>query len=225
MRKHLTYANVAVTLALVFAMSGGALAAQHYLITSTKQIKPSVLKQLRGRTGAKGPQGKPGAAGSSGTPGVAGPPGTPGVAGPPGTPGDEDYSASQVGAADITNNHEAEIVRMELPGGSWALSATVQVSATSAGNTGGVETECWLEARHVTQVWVVDTSRWTGTLPLLEGLEYTGMGTLALSGTASHGYDLYVGLRCKTRQNTTPEPHSVTALEGHLDAVGQPEVP
>jgi hypothetical protein len=34
-RKRLTYANVAMTLALVFAMTGGAYAAKHYLITST----------------------------------------------------------------------------------------------------------------------------------------------------------------------------------------------
>jgi hypothetical protein len=46
MRRHLTYANVAATLALVFSMSGGALAAKHYLIDSTKQISPKVLKSL-----------------------------------------------------------------------------------------------------------------------------------------------------------------------------------
>ena len=54
MRKHLTYANVAATLALVFAMSGGALAAKHYLINSTKQINPKVLKKLRGAKGTTG---------------------------------------------------------------------------------------------------------------------------------------------------------------------------
>ena len=54
MRKHLTYANVAATLALVFAMTGGALAAKHYLINSTKQINPKVLKKLRGKAGPRG---------------------------------------------------------------------------------------------------------------------------------------------------------------------------
>jgi hypothetical protein len=75
-RSHLSYANVVATLALVFAMSGGALAARHYLITSTRQIKPSVLKKLQGRsgkTGAAGPQG------NEGSPGKEGPPGTPGL--------------------------------------------------------------------------------------------------------------------------------------------------
>ena len=44
MRGRLSYANVAMTLALVFAMSGGAYAASKYVITSTKQISPKVLK-------------------------------------------------------------------------------------------------------------------------------------------------------------------------------------
>jgi hypothetical protein len=46
MRRHLTYANVAATLALIFAMSGSALAAKHYLLSSTSQISPKVLKSL-----------------------------------------------------------------------------------------------------------------------------------------------------------------------------------
>ena len=58
MRRHLNYANVIATLALVFAMSGGALAANHYLINSTKQINPKVLKKLKGNS-----QGKTGATG------------------------------------------------------------------------------------------------------------------------------------------------------------------
>jgi hypothetical protein len=49
-RRHLNYANVVATMALVFAMSGTALAAKHYLISSTKQIKPSVLKSLEDGT-------------------------------------------------------------------------------------------------------------------------------------------------------------------------------
>ena len=79
MRRRLNYANVAATLALVFSMSGGAVAASHYLITSTKQIKPSVLSQLRGKRGAAGtrgvtgPQGPHGTSGKDGQPGPAGP--------------------------------------------------------------------------------------------------------------------------------------------------------
>ncbi|HEX4466685.1 MAG TPA: hypothetical protein VH025_05820, partial [Solirubrobacteraceae bacterium] len=38
---------MAATLALVFSMSGGALAAKHYLVSSTKQISPNALESLR----------------------------------------------------------------------------------------------------------------------------------------------------------------------------------
>ena len=46
LRRNLSYANVTATLALLFAMSGGALAAKHYLINSTKQLNPRVLRSL-----------------------------------------------------------------------------------------------------------------------------------------------------------------------------------
>ena len=80
-RGRLTYANVAATLALVLAMSGGALAASHYLINSTKQINPKVLKKLRGARGALGPNG------AVGPQGVEGPPGKTGPRGEKGNPG------------------------------------------------------------------------------------------------------------------------------------------
>jgi hypothetical protein len=93
--------------ALVLALTGSAIAAKRYLITSTKQISPAVLKQLtamsRGGTtgapGAKGPTGDKGATGGQGMPGERGqtgergpaggqgPEGPPGPQGPPGTSG------------------------------------------------------------------------------------------------------------------------------------------
>jgi hypothetical protein len=81
MRKRLSYANVTATLALVFAMSGGAMAANHYLITSTKQINPKVLKKLTGKPG------KNGAAGANGATGPTGPTGPTGAQGPGGKEG------------------------------------------------------------------------------------------------------------------------------------------
>jgi hypothetical protein len=78
LRRHLNYANVVATMALVFAMSGGALAASHYLITKSSQIKPSVLKKLKGNightgaTGATGAQGPVGKEGQPGSPGASG---------------------------------------------------------------------------------------------------------------------------------------------------------
>ena len=50
MRKYLSYANVVATFALLFAMSGSALAAKHYLLNSVSQINPRVLAKLRATT-------------------------------------------------------------------------------------------------------------------------------------------------------------------------------
>lgn len=54
-RLHLTPATAIASLALVFAMTGGAYAAKKYLITSSKQIKPSALTEIAKK--AKGPAG------------------------------------------------------------------------------------------------------------------------------------------------------------------------
>ena len=82
MRKRLSYANVTATLALFFAISGGAMAASHYLITSTKQISPKVLTKLTGKPG------KNGIAGANGATGPTGPAGSPGTAGAKGEKGE-----------------------------------------------------------------------------------------------------------------------------------------
>jgi len=90
LRRRFTYSNVVATLALVFAMSGGAYAASKFLITSTKQIKPSVLASLKGKAGANGAagaQGPAGAIGPAGGVGPQGPAGTPGANGEPGAEG------------------------------------------------------------------------------------------------------------------------------------------
>jgi hypothetical protein len=81
MRRYLSYANIAATLALVFAMSGGALAAKHYLLNSTKQISPPLLKKLRGRSGSTGPTGPTGPRGERGFKGEKGPKGEIGAPG------------------------------------------------------------------------------------------------------------------------------------------------
>jgi hypothetical protein len=89
-RKRLTYTNVALTLALVFTITGGAYAASKYVITSTKQIKPSVLAQLKGKAGPAGAQGSAGpqgTAGAAGPQGPAGPQGGRGETGPAGSNG------------------------------------------------------------------------------------------------------------------------------------------
>jgi hypothetical protein len=87
--KGFNYANITATLALVFAMSGGALAANHYLIHSTKQISPKVLKKLKGRTGKTGKTGATGATGATGKQGAQGKEGAGGKEGAQGKTGAE----------------------------------------------------------------------------------------------------------------------------------------
>ncbi len=81
-RRSLSYASVTATLALILAASGGALAATHYLITSTTQISPKVLKELSGQKGSRG------ASGAAGQSGPVGPTGALGPAGPEGKRGE-----------------------------------------------------------------------------------------------------------------------------------------
>jgi len=80
--------GVIATAALVFAMTGGAFAAK-YLITSTKQISPSVLKKLKGAAGPAGAAGAQGAQGPAGAAGAAGKDGAQGGKGEQGPKGEQ----------------------------------------------------------------------------------------------------------------------------------------
>jgi hypothetical protein len=105
MHRRLSYANVAATLALVFSMSGGALAATHYLVTSTKQISPKVLKSLKGNSGATGAQGKEGPQGREGAQGKEG---AAGKEGAPGHEGKEGAAGSAVAYAHVLESGTVE---------------------------------------------------------------------------------------------------------------------
>jgi hypothetical protein len=144
-RRRLSYADVAATIALVLSMSGGALAASHYLITSTKQISPKVLKKLKGRAGAggtTGPRGAQGAAGLAGPQGVGptgpqgvGPTGSQGPVGPTGPQGQgHGYSTGFTDLNEVTLTSAGEthtLMSLSVPAGSYIVTARLQ------GRTGG----------------------------------------------------------------------------------------
>jgi hypothetical protein len=119
-----TPSAVIATLALIFAMSGGAYAAKKYLITSTKQISPRVLKSLKGASGKAGPAGPAGptGSGSTGPAGPAGPAGPTGPGGPAGAPGEKGVQGEQG-----KNGKEGK------EGSPWTAGGTLPAGATETG--------------------------------------------------------------------------------------------
>jgi len=119
---HLSPATVIASLALVFAMTGGAYAAKKYLITSTKQISPSVLKSLQGKTG---PGGAAGAAGAVGSQGPAGPGGVAGAGGAKGDTGPEGKKGTQ--------GEKGEKGVKGAEGSPWTAGGTLPAGASESG--------------------------------------------------------------------------------------------
>jgi hypothetical protein len=132
-RIHVTPATAIATLALVFAMTGGAYAAGKYLITSTKQISPKVLKQL------KGANGKPGAPGTNGTNGAPGATGPAGGAGPQGNPGGTGGAGPQGNPGESVTVAKTSSKECNNEGGVKASNASGTATACN-GKTGFTET-------------------------------------------------------------------------------------
>jgi hypothetical protein len=175
-RRRFTYANVTATLALVFAMGGGALATTHYLISSTKQINPSVLRKLRGRAGATG---KEGPAGKQGPVGPEGPPGNTGERGP--SVAFNTNSGKDVLDFPAKANEEVVVATLNLAAGSYAVFAKVV-----ANNNG--PTEVTVRCELLLGANVVDSGYpgvfLRGAPADRQSLSFSGTGTLASAGTA-----------------------------------------
>jgi hypothetical protein len=100
-RTHLSYANVAATMALVFALTGGAVAASSHSggsngnsfikasasVASTQAHAVVAKKKSSSKGGARGPAGPKGATGAAGPAGPAGPTGATGATGAAGPAG------------------------------------------------------------------------------------------------------------------------------------------
>lgn len=171
--RHLSYANVTATLALLFAMSGGALAMSHYVIEKTSQIKPSVIKKLRGHTGAKG------ARGPAGPQGPVGPAGPTGLTGPAGTPNPDattvdKQSVTPLFATAVEGGASVQVFSAQ------GLTLTFSCLSTNAKlvATGPASSEAILEARYnATEVRASNFGS-TGTV-IAEGNDSTGLANYA----------------------------------------------
>jgi hypothetical protein len=129
---HLTPSTVIATLALVFAMTGGAYAASKYLITSTKQISPKVLKALKGKNGANGANGAPGAQGPQGPAGANGKDGTNGGQGLQGEKGEK----GEKGDTGATGTFGSQpLPSGQTLKGEWNLTAQASGAGSGVGNS------------------------------------------------------------------------------------------
>jgi hypothetical protein len=107
------------SIALFFSVTGAGLAADHYLITSIHQIKPSVVAQLAGATGPAGQagsQGQAGARGEQGPSGLRGVTGAEGATGPAGSIGDTGPQGP-AGGFDLADIHYISAPDVSLGGG------------------------------------------------------------------------------------------------------------
>jgi hypothetical protein len=145
MRRHFTYANIVATLALLFAMSGGAMAANHYLISSTRQISPKVLKKLKGKTGKTGRTGRTGATGAAGPAGPAGAPGqkAASVPGPRGQEGKEGPPGPQGPSGNDTIAES--FAQFGAPEPAIALTGTGHGAMVLSNRSSGEDKGLWLE--------------------------------------------------------------------------------
>ncbi len=242
--RRFSYANVAATVALVFAMCGGALAANHYLISSTKQISPKVLKKLKGATGnpgpagpagAKGAPGATGAQGSGGTPGTRGAEGKEGKEGPPGkegpqgTPGSAGIAKSflQVGpfltSIPLDTTEHGPLVLSTHSSGNGrdltlpGLGALVFVQATVQATNGGAglaEVKCQLAEEGLEGGGPVFFGQ-TSTVDIAAG---TVFEEIPLTGAVEVGGDETYDLRVYCNKSQAGQTASVSG--GSLTAVG-----
>ncbi len=146
-------AFVLACLALFVALGGTAAAAHHFLITSTTQIKPSVLRTLHGATG------RPGASGATGPAGPQGPAGAQGPAGP-----------SNLSALTIVRAHDLLVKPTKeatsiatCPAGSHVL---------SGGEYSGFATRNGSEMSADHQSWIVLVTNLSGIEVNLEAIAY-----------------------------------------------------
>jgi hypothetical protein len=182
MRRRPTPASIIAVVALFVALGGTAVAASRYIITSTSQIKPSVLKDLRGHNGATGPAGATGQAGAAGQAGAQGVPGSAGTAGEKGATGNEGPSGKPGEPGPPGASGTTIVAR--------ARSAGAVTSATETPTADPLTGDVWTQGAEeldqlvlqfaVTMPAETECTHKVGQNGLLS---YTGIATIRLDGT------------------------------------------
>jgi Collagen triple helix repeat (20 copies) len=144
LRRHLTYANVAASLALFLALGGAAYAATQLPKNSvgTNQIRKEAVtagkiakktrQQLQGQRGPAGQQGPQGKTGKTGAKGATGARGAQGNTGAPGVDGTGPaFEAVAKPAAPTAIGTNTQVVVLSLAPGQYSTSANVVVQSTA----------------------------------------------------------------------------------------------
>ncbi|MFT3866150.1 MAG: hypothetical protein QM729_17935 [Solirubrobacterales bacterium] len=180
-RRHLTYANVAATLALFLALGGAAYAATRLprnsvgnaqlrksAVTASK-IAKKTRRQLRGDRGPTGPQGKTGKTGARGPQGKTGATGAAGSG-----PAYEVFGTSKSIAAG-----GGTVIAENLAQGAYVISADVAIEATAA-----TEVTCTLNGGGEAVGHVESGVPTTLTLSVTRNLGGAGNATLSCAAPA-----------------------------------------
>jgi hypothetical protein len=199
LRRHLTYANVAATLALFLALGGAAYAATQLARNSvgTAQLRAGAVtagkiarktrNQLRGDRGPQGPKGKTGKTGKVGPKGATGAAGARGATGADGTgPAFEVFATAA--SAKRVGTSPTQILAENLSAGAYAISADVALEATATLSTVVCTLSTGGEA-----VTSVDTEG---------GAEFPA--TVSLSGTTTFGAAGSTSLICVSEGEPAP---------------------
>ena len=189
-------------------MSGGALAANHYLITSTKQVSPKVLKKLKGNRGARGKTGPQGVQGPTGTRGVQGPTGAQGLKGATGAQGVQGTTGAQ-GSAGPSHSYstgfddghsvtmtsadeEHTLMSLSVPSGKYVVIARLQGKTGNDGGGNDFRYDCTLGGPGGTidnPTYRVGETNSVENYLTYEG-GYTGAGPITLECRSANGHTL-----------------------------------
>jgi hypothetical protein len=187
-RKAAVLAAVALGVLLIAASAG---AATKYLITSTRQISPAVLKQLKGAQGPAGATGATGPAGATGAPGPQGPQGPVGPAG-----------ASGSGSSSLTLTQSSKT--FQIPAGQeygdFAACPDGDVAVSGGWSLGDPEVDSRMD---VVGEGVVNTS--VGSPPIPTQPSFEGSYEVQMWNESSSTQTVTVGVYCAVGTDPTAD--------------------